>query len=460
MNNPHDLTQGSIARHLVRLTIPMFLGISSMIVASMIEMIYIGWIGTLELAAVSFTMPLVMAISSVSMGLGVGATSIMSRILGGGERDRCILIGTHTLLLVVLAIAVVAVVGYVYAPETFAALGAGDELLPLTVEYIRIWYLGLIFFTIPMVGGSMLRALGDAKTPGILMVAGAVIQVIIAPMLIFGVGSWDGLGFLGSAWSFLISRLVIFVVTMAVFGRVGLLRRPGSLSGIFASWREVMRIGVPSMAASLVGPASMGILIGILARHGHVIVAAFGVAVRIEMLAIMILMSLSSSVSPFAGQNWGARQYGRIRKSLTLSYRFSILWGIFIFGLLAIFGQVIVGFINDDPRVVEVTYEYLLIVPLTYGLMGVGSMAASCFVALGRPMPSLVISVTRMIVVTVPLALIFDFYWGPTGVFVATAIANIGTGSLGFFWIRSAVPTSDPEPATADRGRPAMGARQ
>ena len=123
-----DLTSGSVARHLSRLTAPMFLGISSMIVASMIDTVYIGWIGTVELAAVSFTFPLVMAVSSVSMGLAMGATSIMSRIVGGGDRERCLLIGTHTLILVLLLVVVISILGYVYAPVLFQWQGAGEEI--------------------------------------------------------------------------------------------------------------------------------------------------------------------------------------------------------------------------------------------------------------------------------------------------------------------------------------------
>ena len=145
----------------------------------MIDTIYIGWIGTSELAAVSFTFPLVMAVSSVSMGLGVGATSIMSRVLGGGDRERCILIGAHTLILVLLLIVVISALGYVYAPVLFQWQGASEAILPITVSYVRIWFVGLPLFAIPMVGGMMVRALGDARTPGIIMTSGAVLQVLI-----------------------------------------------------------------------------------------------------------------------------------------------------------------------------------------------------------------------------------------------------------------------------------------
>ena len=285
----------------------------------MVDTVYIGWIGTVELAAVSFTFPLVMAVSSVSMGLGVGATSIMSRILGSGDRERCLLIGAHTLILVLLLIVVISVLGYVYAPVLFRWQGASDDILPITVSYVRIWFVGMPLFAIPMVGGMMLRALGDARTPGIIMTSGALLQVLIAPVLIFGFADMGGLGVQGSAWAFILSRVAPSIYSLIVFQRFGLFGRPGALHKMLRSWAEVLRIGIPSMASSLIGPVSMSVLMALLAAHGHAIVAAFGVATRIESLATMILMALSSSIGPFVGQNYGARRYERIRIALAIS---------------------------------------------------------------------------------------------------------------------------------------------
>ena len=166
LRRSEDLTTGSVGRHLIRLTVPMFLGISSMILASMIDTIYIGWIGTQQLAAVSFSFPIVMGLSSVSMGLGIGATSIMSRTLGRGDRARTYVLGTHTLLLVLILVVSLAVFGRVFGPHLFRLMGADDVILPMVTEYMNIWFIGLPLFALPMVAMSMLRALGNARIPG------------------------------------------------------------------------------------------------------------------------------------------------------------------------------------------------------------------------------------------------------------------------------------------------------
>jgi putative MATE family efflux protein len=436
VRGPEDLTSGPVGRHLVRLTLPMFFGISSMILASMIDTIYIGWIGTQQLAAVSFSFPLVMALSSVSMGLGIGATSIMSRTLGRGDRSRAYVLGTHTLLLVLILVLALAICGRVFGAQLFRIMGADDVILPMVTAYMNVWFIGLPLFALPMVAMSMLRALGNARIPGGLMTAGAAAQVLLAPALIFGLpGLYDGIGYTGSAWAFVVSRFLTLLATAYVLSRRGMIQPLGNWTQVLQSWREVLRIGVPSIMTNLVGPVSMGVVFGLLAKYGHAVVAGFGVAVRIESLAVMILMALASSISPMVGQNWGAGRHDRIDAALRFGYRFSFAWGVFIFVVLATFGRGIVGLINDDPAVVAATYHYLLIVPLTYTTMGVSMVSGSCFVALGRPLPSLILTITRMVLVYVPLALLGDRWFGYQGIFGAGAVANVVVAGASYVWV-------------------------
>jgi putative MATE family efflux protein len=442
-----NLAEGDIARHLIRLTIPMFLGISSMIVAAMIDTIYVGWIGTLELAAVSFTFPVVMALSTLPMGIGVGAASIIARVTGAGDPERVSRLATDAMLLVSALVIAGALALYPFVTDLFVALGADPDILPLSVRYMQIWLSGLPFFAIPMVATTVMRAVGNARLPGFLMSAGAGLQVMLAPVLIFGVpGFWDGVGFEGAAWGFVLSRVLTFGVTAFFLVRMGLFVVDArSIADRMASWREVLRIGVPSMVSNLVGPVSLAVTVALLAGHGYAVVAGFGVASRIESLATMVLMALSSSTGPFVGQNWGAGRPDRIRQAQSLGYRFAFAWGVIAFAVLAIFGRTLVGWINADPAVVEATYLYLLILPITYGFLGTGMVAGSTFVALGRPLQPLILSASRMIVFYVPMALVLEGWLGFTGVFIAAAVCNVLMGTAAFFWIRSFLATRTAE---------------
>ncbi len=438
-----DLAVGSVSRHLLKLTVPMFLGISSMIVAAMIDTIYVGWLGTLELAAVSFTFPVVMALSTLPMGIGIGAASIIARVVGAGDESRVRRLASDSLLLVVLIVLAATALGYIFVEPLFRILGAAEDTLPLSVSYMRIWFIGLPAFALPMVAINIMRAVGNARLPGIIMGVGAGMQVALAPVFIFGIpGWWPGLGFEGAALGFVISRIITFGYTVYVLRAMHLLsfERRGCRK-LIESWREILRIGLPAMMSNMIGPVSMGVIVAMLADYGHIVVAGFGVASRIEALAIMILMALAASTGPFVGQNWGAGKFDRIYRVQTLGYRFSHLWALVAFVVLAGAGRWIIGWINDDPGVIEATYAYLLLVPITYGFLGIGMVAGSTFIALGKPLPTLILSISRMIIIYIPLALLLEIWFGYRGIFAAAAVCNVIMGWAAVTWVKQTLGT-------------------
>ena len=184
--NEARLVHGSTGKHLVNLTIPMFLGISSMFVASMIDIIYVGWIGSQELAAISFTFPIVMGMTTLTMGIGVGAASIIARMVGRGERALVPRLATHALLLAALFVATLSTLMWVFQESVFKALGADAGVLPLITGYMGIWVCGLPLFALPMVSTMIMRSVGNARTPGLIMAGSAALQVVMAPPFMFG----------------------------------------------------------------------------------------------------------------------------------------------------------------------------------------------------------------------------------------------------------------------------------
>jgi Na+-driven multidrug efflux pump len=202
-----SLTEGDVGRHLVQLSMPMFLGSASMILASMIDTVYVGWIGAKELAAVSFAFPLMIAMVTIATGLGIGAASISARAMGAGDMRRVSRVSTDALLLCTVLVIACTILAYVFMEPLVGLLGAKGEVLPLTVDYMKVWVWGLPLFSIPMVGTGMMRAVGNARAPAVLLSAGAGLQVIIAPALIFGIpGINEGICLQGVAWAICASR--------------------------------------------------------------------------------------------------------------------------------------------------------------------------------------------------------------------------------------------------------------
>lgn len=430
-----DLTKGAVGAQLTRMTIPYFLGISSMILASMIETIYIGILGARELAAYSFMFPVIMALTSISMGVGIGASSLIARAEGEGDREQVKRLATHTVFLTLALTLVLSCSTYFFLEFFYASMGAEGEVLQLVVAYAEIWVVfGLVSFTIPMVSSTVLRALGIAKVPGYIMTITSGVQLVVSPILIFGLFGVPAQGLLGSAYGFLIIGFIRIIAFAVLVANENILLTREVFKGWLLSAKAIMHIALPSMLSSLIGPISIGITIALLAAHGDVIVAAFGVVSRIEMLVTMILGALASSVAPFVGQNWGAKQDDRVREGLSIAYRFCLFWGVVCFIVLGLFGDNLVGLINDDEQLTEAAGWFMIIVPIGFGLMGVGQVAASVFIALGKPMPPTILSILRTVVVYIPMAIVFDRYWGYIGIFIALMVANVLFGGAAYAW--------------------------
>ncbi len=433
----YDLTEGRVSAQLTRMTIPYFLGVSSMIFASMIETVYIGILGARELAAYSFMFPVIMALTSVSMGLGIGASSLIARAEGEGDRDKVRRIATHTAFLTLLLTFMLSGSTYFFLEFFYSSMGAQGEVLRLVVAFAEIWVVfGLFSFTLPMVSSTVLRALGIAKAPGYIMAITSGVQLIVSPVLIFGLFGVPAQGLMGSAYAFVIIGVVRIVAFAILVGSEKIVQTTDVFRGFLDSAKAILHIALPAMLSNLIGPISMGITLALLANHGDEIVAAFGIASRFEMLLMMILGALSSSVAPFVGQNWGAHQTDRIHEGLRLAYGFCLFWGLACMLLLGPFGENLVALINEEPQMVAAAGLFLLIVPVSFGPLGVGQVASSVFVALGKPMPPTILSIARSVLVYIPMAVVFDLFWGYAGIFVALLVSNFLFGVAAWWWGR------------------------
>jgi Na+-driven multidrug efflux pump len=190
------------------------------------------------------------------------------------------------------------------------------------------------------------------------------------------------------------------------------------------------------MATQLIGPVTAALIISMLAGHGEIVVAGFGVAGRIEAVAAMMLFALSGSIGPFVGQNWGAKQVQRVRDGVKASYQFSLGWGLIAAIPLYFFGATIAGWIDDSPTVIGVAAFYLSLVPWGYGMWGVLMMASASFNALGKPLPSTALSFMRMFIIYLPLAMLLNNAYGYKGIFMATLVSNVLLGIIAWLWFR------------------------
>ena len=436
--NKRDFTTGAVPVHLIRLTGFMMVGLISVMGANLIEAVYIGRVGAVALAALSFTFPLIMLFQGISMGLAIGASSVVARTLGAGDKEQGKLLITHCILLVSGLVLFACFAAYHYVDVFFRLLGADDTVLPLAIEYIHIWIYGLPFFTIAMVGSTLMRAAGDAVTPGYLMTIGSALHVMVSPIFIFGYLGAPEMGLAGAAVGFVLARSVSFLMySYVIWIKDKLLIF--KLTGFFSSCRAILHVGLPAMASNMIQPLSMSIITRLLAGHGSVVVAGFGVASRIESVAVIVIVSQSMSIAPFIGQNWGAGLYDRVTRGMNLANGAAIIWGIVAYTALFFLARPIISLINEDQGVVDAAVTYLRIVPLCIGFMGILMNSSSCFNALGQPLPPLLLTILQMIVIQIPLAILGNYFFGYTGIFIAATATIFILGVIAWFWLKRAL---------------------
>ncbi len=432
------LTEGPVGRHLVHMTVPMLLGIATMMGQGLIDAWFLGKVGDSALAAFSFGFPMLMIITSVAIGLGAGTSSVVARAIGAGDHRRARRLATDSLLLSFLITASLATIGILTIEPLFRLLGAPPDMIPMIRSFMTILYSGVPFLVVGMVGTSSMRATGDTRLPGKLMIFGALLNVVLDPILIFGVGPIPAMGLDGAATAALLARGTMFVGTLYfLMHRLDMVsfNKPDPVE-LRKSWSDILHVGLPAAGTNAIIPVAVAVITAMIARYGPDAVAGFGVASRIESMVLVIYYALSSVIGPFVGQNLSAGREGRIQLSLRLCALFCLASGLAIAALLALLSNFVAGLFSQNEAVVSVTRLFLWIVPISYGAYGIVMVVNAAFNGLGKPMPAVYISVTRMIVLYVPLALIGMRWFGIAGIFGAYAIANLLSGVLGYVWAK------------------------
>ena len=417
---------------MARLSGFMILGFLAMTLGQLVEAIYLGQIGKAELAAVAFAFPVTMSLNAIARGIGVGAGTLLAQASGAYDQAQIERVASHGIVLVVLLTSLLSGMVIALAPELFYLIGARDEVLTLTIHYVHIWMLAFPVFSVALVGQGLIRSLGDARYPGLVMSSGPIVQVLVGPVLIFG---WMGLPRMeltGAALAFATGAAVQFAFVGFWFLRARVLSvRPARFLN---SVKDIMHVGVPAAGTNLIQPASTAIVTMLLAPHGATVVAGFGVGSRIEAVVAMVAIGISTSVVPLVGQNWGARQFDRVRVAMRICYAACLVWGIIAAVLMWLGAETFVRWINEDPELVGTATLFLAIVPISIGFMGMLNVANHAFNAIRQPFPALLLSLARLFAVYVPIALLGDYLFGFVGIFGAIALSNVVMGIVAWRW--------------------------
>jgi putative MATE family efflux protein len=427
--------EGDIKRHLFRLTVPSIGGMFAIMAFNLTDTYFVSRLGTSALAAMGFTFPVVMAVGALSIGFSVGASSIVTRALGAGNRALARRTVADCLFITVLGTLLVGFIGFVFTRRLFIVLGAEGEELELVCQYMRIWFLGSLLAVLPPVIDGCLRATGDMFRPFIVMSTVAAFNIVLDPVLIFGFEPLGvpAMGIKGAVYATLAARLIGTSLTFAFLhfhARMIDWSRP-HIRELLKSWNRILKLGVPAAINQAINPLLFGVLTRLAASVGGVkAVAAMASSTRIEGVMFLVSIAYSIALGPFTGHNYGASRLSRIRETRQLSNRFAFFYCIASCVFLFFTAGTLAGIFSDDPEVIRLTKAYLLI--CVFGHAGVHIVMWNCQMlnTIGKTRKVLMINLVKVALLLIPLSWLGGQIYGFIGLAAGLSVGNMLAGIL------------------------------
>ncbi|HZJ00426.1 MAG TPA: MATE family efflux transporter [Gemmatimonadaceae bacterium] len=403
-----DLTSGSVNRHLLKTASYMLVTMVFQTLYFLIDLYWVGRLGTDAVAAVGIAGNLTFINLALTQMLGVGTTTVVSHAVGRKNHDEACLLFNQAQVLATVVGLLFLILGLVVKNKYATAMSADAETARLAKQYL-LWFLPCMALQFAMVAmGAALRAVGNFKPTMIVASATTVINMVLAPILIFGWLTGHAFGVAGAAISSLIA-VIIGVIWMSTY----FLPRDSYLRFMtedwkpkLASWKRMLAIGLPSGFEFALMAVYLVVVYSIARPFGSAAQAGFGIGGRIVQAGFMPVVALGFSVAPVAGQNFGAKHADRVKET----FRRAAIMATAIMLLFTIVCHIapdaLVRIFSKDPAVIDIGEEYLRIISYNYIASGLVFVNASMFQAMGNTVPSLITSTVRILIVAVPAVIL------------------------------------------------------
>ena len=384
---------------------------------------FVAQLGNEPLTALAFAASVYFVLVALCMGVGVGVSAMVGAALGKGDLRSARQITAVALGSVSVLTALLSAAGIASADWSFALLGAEPGLVPLIGQYMSVIFIGLPVLMVSLLANAAVGATGDTLRPALVFMAAGVINVALDYALIFGIGPVPALGLRGAA----LATVVSWVFTA---GWLGFMLHAKQLLALRwePGWTQVLgqivRFSAPAVVGQLVHPLRALLLTTLAARAGMEVVAAVGVAGRVEALALVGIAALNIAVVPLVAQNQAARLPGRTRSISRRATGAAFMWGCALALLLVVFAGEIAQQFSSDAEIVRHTVHYFWAASTSYGFYGVVLVVSAVLNGLGESRRSLGLLVFTMLVVSAPLMLL-GARFGPWQLFLALSVGNV-----------------------------------
>ncbi|MCG8393877.1 MAG: MATE family efflux transporter [Pseudomonadales bacterium] len=439
MQQTASLSNLALARQLWQQTWPMALGVMSLLGFQLVDSIFVARLGTASLAAQSFTFPLAFLIIGVQVGVGIAIAALISRSIGAGRQLEANRLGA--LVLVgggLLQGGLVTVLWLVQTP-VFTLLGASPEIQALirpywAVQLPAMWVGGVVYF-----GYSLFRAHGNTRFPGLMMVVTSLINMVLDPLLIFGIGDWQGFGLPGAALATLLAFAIGGVLLALSLRGKGWIQRDGMLRQMRESALPFFHIAGPAMISQLMPPLAAMLATALVARAGEEAVAAWGMASRLESFSIVLVLGMTMALPPWLGRCYGSNDWHTVQRLMKVGVTMVVGWQVLLGLVLAVLAGPLAAVLVETAPVQAYLTVLIRWLPPSYGLLGVCMLVVSASNALGWPMRAMLISFLRLFLCYLPLLWLGFKLGGFGGLALGAAFGNLMAGVMAWGMYRQAL---------------------
>lgn len=427
--------ESSLGRTLFHMTWPMIFGVLALMSFQLVDSVFIGQLGVDPLAVLGFTVPVYQLVIGVQVGIGIGTTALISRVLGAGDAGRAKRLGGLVVTTGGAMMALLCVVLWLIREPLVSALGADARLLPLVGRFWMPWLVSTWVGAMLYFAYSVCRANGDTRLPGLMMVGTSLANMALDPLFIFGFG-WGMPGAaLATLAAFAVGALVMY---RRLAQRSWLSFELGTLPPRPAL-RQLGAISGPAMFGQLMPGAAALLATTLVAGYGASAVGAWALGSRLEFFSIVVVLGLTMSLPPMVGRYLGAGQLKRARAVVGLAVRFVLVLQLAVALVWLAMSGPLAGLLTPEPAVSSLLRTYLVIVPLSYGGLGVAIIMVSVCNALGMPLRAVLISCCRLFVCFLPAIWLGSQLSGLPGLFAGALVGNLAAGSVAWLLYRRAV---------------------
>ena len=424
-------------RLLLSLSLPGMASLVTMALYNLVDTFWVAKLGYQAIAALTIVLPYQILAIAIGVGTGVGISSLASRRFGERNIEATNQVAGQIFPLAgFFGVSFLAVA--VFFPEPILTIcGATPDIMDFATQYLTTIGFGMPLFLFMMMSGSLLRGSGDAIRPMAFMITATVINIILDPFLIFGLGPFPEMGVRGAALATVIAQLIgsglcfSYIVAHKSAYRVKLLHLKPNLPIL----RDIYRVGFPSMLIELMGGVIFALVNSILSGFGSLALAAVGIMIRIMDLAFMPMFGVAEGLLPIVGYNFGARLWGRLWKAVRLASGGLMLFMGVATILMEIFAPSLISIFNDDPELLAIAVPAMRIGLSTLVLVGPVILSVTTFQGLGKGREALFLSLVRDLVFFIPLLFILSRIWGLTGVWMVFPITDVLALLVAVLWL-------------------------